>query len=1252
MIPQQIGRYKIKSELGRGGMATVYHGYDPRFERDVAVKVLPREFLHDVTFHARFKREARTIAALDHPAVVPVHDFGEEDGQPYLVMRLMTGGTLSDRLAQGPMPTAEIAKIMQRLSSALDEAHRRGIIHRDLKPGNILFDRYGEAYLSDFGIARLAEGQATLTGTHGAVGTPGYMSPEQIQGEQVDGRSDIYALGIVIFEMLTGRKPFEADSPAMVMVKQMTEPAPRLHDIKPDLPVGYGPVVERTLAKNKDDRPSTASEVARMLAAASQATLQAADMLSAAAELSAAQETTTAPAREPLPPTMEKESVQYTEVIPPPVSKEEPARRRVPLLAIVAGGLAILVIVALGYAIFSSLSNDGGGGEEAVTDTTESTPEQAIIVEATPVSEETNPPEAPGGVAVDLACGDPIGCVDVGPGQPLRIAFVLGLSGQASQIAEDSMHGIEIALQDMGWNILGHEIELIGEDSSCSQEGAQTAAEKIVSEGNIIGIIGTSCSPAAQAAIPIISEAGLIMISPSNTTPELTNPDAFWRPGYYRTAYPDIIQGKVAAEFAYLQLGARTAATIHDGKLYSDSNQQIFAESFEALGGRIILQEQVAEGQTELAPLLNGIAGNIPDLIYLPVLEQDGVSIITQARNTPGLEHTILMGADGLLVDQLPETIGPAAEGLFLAGPHLSGPAYQEFLVRWEDQFGSRPTSVFHAYAYDATHLLLSAIERVAQLGNDGRLLIGRQALRDALTTTRDFQGIGGIYSCTEFGDCATNAALGIFQIGNAEIAEGKWPPVVVWAPSEAAELAAEPTPTSFRDDFEGGLFPGWYWAYEDPTHWSLSDVPGSLRIMSQGTSLYAEAIPQNLLWRDAPGGDFEIQTKVAFEPAFDFQQAAILIYEDVNNFVLLNRGFCGQELCVNSGVYLDIEQDGEVNFNNFMIPTNLPETYLRLRKEGTIYTGYYSADGHVWVEIGQYEHPMAPLKIGLNANNGNDDPGAPQLPADFDFFMTQSLSEVNASLPGAETIPLADLAPDIPWRPLEETVFLGGYTYQFNVTVPPFDNPLVRQALSAAIDREAIVSLAAQELGINEPQPATTFTHPRILGRDLYGAVGYPFNIDLARELLAQAGYPGGNGFPTIRLSIDANERHEIIANTILEMWRNNLGIDAQLDILGTFNDYTALLAANPPGLFRLGYTQSEETDNDPSALLNNWVYSSGQFNFMRLSNPELDWLLDEAMRHLGDPARRQLLYIRAEQILVQEEAAIIPIFHNVSDR
>jgi hypothetical protein len=263
-----IGRYEVKSKIARGGMATVYHAYDPRFERDVAIKVLPEAFLHDPQFRVRFEREAKMIALLEHPAIVPVYDFGEHEGMPYIVMRYMSGGSLTERLQPGPMTLSETAQMVFRMAPALDAAHARNIIHRDMKPGNVLFDQYGNAYLSDFGIARLAEtGSATLTG-ESILGTPAYMSPEQVQGDKsIDGRSDLYSFGVMIFQMLTGQIPYQADTPAKIMMMHVLQPAPSILKVRPDMPAELELFIQKTMAKNPDDRYPTATELSAGLEA-------------------------------------------------------------------------------------------------------------------------------------------------------------------------------------------------------------------------------------------------------------------------------------------------------------------------------------------------------------------------------------------------------------------------------------------------------------------------------------------------------------------------------------------------------------------------------------------------------------------------------------------------------------------------------------------------------------------------------------------------------------------------------------------------------------------------------------------------------------------------------------------------------------------------------------------------------------------------------------------------------------------------
>ncbi|HET6845837.1 MAG TPA: serine/threonine-protein kinase [Anaerolineales bacterium] len=265
--PEKIGRYEIKGELGRGGMATVYRAYDPSFEREVAIKVLPRELMHDPQFRDRFRREIKTIASLEHPAIVPVYDVGEEDGVPYFVMRYMPGGSLTQWIEKGKFSLEDAARIIERLSSALAYAHKVGLIHRDLKPDNILFDNNGDPFISDFGVAKITDSSTNMTGS-GIIGTPAYMSPEQAQGEKVDNRSDIYGLGVIIFQMLSGHQPYEATTPMGVAVKHITDPVPEILKDNPNLPGQTDVIIKTAMAKDPSLRYQTATELAQALSEA------------------------------------------------------------------------------------------------------------------------------------------------------------------------------------------------------------------------------------------------------------------------------------------------------------------------------------------------------------------------------------------------------------------------------------------------------------------------------------------------------------------------------------------------------------------------------------------------------------------------------------------------------------------------------------------------------------------------------------------------------------------------------------------------------------------------------------------------------------------------------------------------------------------------------------------------------------------------------------------------------------------------
>ncbi|WP_420643343.1 protein kinase domain-containing protein [Candidatus Leptofilum sp.] len=263
-------RYELGDKIGEGAMGEVYQAYDTKTERDVAIKILPSDSLKGPR-RARFQREARTIARLEHPFVVPLYDFNlpvSQDEQPFLVMRYMTGGTLAKKIRQGRLSGDEVIQITRRIGQALDAAHKRNLVHRDIKPGNILLDDDGYAYLADFGIVKDSEAEEGLT-KEGQPGTAPYMSPEQVMGNDLDGRSDIYALGVVVFEMLTGALPFGGNL-GMIFQGHVNEPVPSVFKFVNDLPEEVDEILRKAMAKNPQDRFRKAEHLAHLLEAALQ----------------------------------------------------------------------------------------------------------------------------------------------------------------------------------------------------------------------------------------------------------------------------------------------------------------------------------------------------------------------------------------------------------------------------------------------------------------------------------------------------------------------------------------------------------------------------------------------------------------------------------------------------------------------------------------------------------------------------------------------------------------------------------------------------------------------------------------------------------------------------------------------------------------------------------------------------------------------------------------------------------------------
>jgi branched-chain amino acid transport system substrate-binding protein len=428
--------------------------------------------------------------------------------------------------------------------------------------------------------------------------------------------------------------------------------------------------------------------------------------------------------------------------------------------------LSLLSLLVLASMVLAAC----GGAAPATNPPAAATQPPAAATEAS--SAATQPPASSG----PYTCTDKIGCVTIKPGEPIHIAYALVTAGANEDLGIDSRNGIEIAIDDAGGKILNHDVKFDGQDTGCAAETGQAAATKLAADPTIVAVIGTSCSSEARVGEPLLSQAGFVTISPSNTAPDLTeegNSNNY--PGYLRTAHNDKVQGAKAAEYAFNVLGVKTAATLNDGSLYADKLQQVFAENFKQLGGTITAQLAVDPNGSDFSSVLADIASGKPELIYLPIFQPAGPLIIQQAKKTPGLESVKLMGADGLFAPSVTTSAGDDVEGFMVSSPLVTGDAYNAFVAKYKTKFGKDPISIFHAHAYDAFNMVKAAIEKVAVQQSDGTIIIPRQALRDAMYATKDFQGLTGVLSCTPTGDCA-NPTIGIY-----EYHKGQYPPTLIY---------------------------------------------------------------------------------------------------------------------------------------------------------------------------------------------------------------------------------------------------------------------------------------------------------------------------------------------------------------------------------------------------------------------------------------------------------------------------------------
>lgn len=395
---QMLGRYRLETLLGRGGMAAVYRAFDEELRRSVAIKVILSEYVTDDNFIRRFKQEAELVAHLDHPNILPVFDFGEDTGRPYLVMPLRDGGSLESRM-HGPIAPELALSFIAQVAEALDAAHAAGVLHRDVKPANVLLGKDNHVYLSDFGIAKMLESQKGLTATGMVVGTPTYMAPEQAAGKPTVPASDRYALAVMAFELLSGKPPFEGDSALAVLHQHVTAPVPPISRSVPGLPPSVDGVLRKALSKDPGDRHPSCREFARQLALSVAGQLYAAAVTgsprTAPAQPEAPTEAMSIPVRTPAPvaPSLgtPKPSAVLTgaATVTAPAAAVAPVRKLWPLGLVLAVAAGVLLVIAVG-------GRKTAEKEAAVREASAPVPLGAELTPVTlPVSPVTPAPAAP-----------------------------------------------------------------------------------------------------------------------------------------------------------------------------------------------------------------------------------------------------------------------------------------------------------------------------------------------------------------------------------------------------------------------------------------------------------------------------------------------------------------------------------------------------------------------------------------------------------------------------------------------------------------------------------------------------------------------------------------------------------------------------------------------------------------------------------------------------------------------------------------
>ena len=363
--------------------------------------------------------------------------------------------------------------------------------------------------------------------------------------------------------------------------------------------------------------------------------------------------------------------------------------------------------------------------------------------------------------SVTESSNDPAGVITITPGEPVKIGVLQALSGKVANLGKEQIRGLELALDEREWQIAGHQVELVIEDTGCRAEGGANAALKLIAIPELTAIFGTTCSGAAATAAHAASQAGLTMISGNNNAPFLTSiagkeaPD--YHPGYFRTAANEENAGTAAALYAVEKLGKKRAALINDGDIYTRGLTESFKKAFAEAGGEVVFDTSLSKGEAEMGPFLDGALLAGAEILFFPLFQPEGNRLLKAARAMPAFSDIVLMSDGALIESSFITDVGEAAVGMYFVGPALppTTPATKDLLERYKKKYRQAPSATYYMSGYDAANILLSALEKSATRDADGSIHIKRSSLRNTVAATQNFQGVMGLLSCDRFGDCA-----------------------------------------------------------------------------------------------------------------------------------------------------------------------------------------------------------------------------------------------------------------------------------------------------------------------------------------------------------------------------------------------------------------------------------------------------------------------------------------------------------------